>query len=194
MTCTPKPEPESCLECESFNALMVSLSAKKEENSGEWEEEIKARSGEKITFLLVIANSSQEDFDNISLKVELPSEIIYKDDLKIGEESSEENITESFYIDSLSGGAMTTVVFKGEVSLEIEEGEKSVTASANKEDLSVSDSVKVVFEKSPEPSPAAAAVSAAGFSLGGLLKKWYFWVLLILGIIVVFYFIISRNK
>jgi len=195
VTCAPEPEPESCPECESFNALMVSLLAEKEENSGEWKEEIRAKLGEKITFLLVITNSSQEDFDNISLKVELPPEIIYKDNLKIGEEFSEESITESFYIDSLSGGAMTTVIFEGEVSSEIEEGEKNVTASASKEDLSISDSVKVIFEKSPELSPAtAAAVSAAGFSLGELLKKWYFWVLLILGIIIVFYFIISRNK
>lgn len=183
------PEPESCLECESFSALMTSLFVKKEESSGEWEEEIKAKPGEKIDFLLVVANSSQEDFYNIALKVELPQEIIYKNNLKIGEEPSEQDITESFFIDSLSGGAIKTIVFKGEVSSEIEEGEKNIIASVSTEDLSIPDLVKVVFERSSEPSPIASVASTAGFSLGELLKKWYFWALLILGLFILFYLI-----
>jgi len=179
---TPEPEPEFSLKCDDNNVLMLSLLGKKENSSEEWKKDVKAAPGQRIDFLLIIANSSSQDLDGIGVKVELPHEIIYRGNLKIGESSSEKNISEGFDIGYLSSGAIETISFKGEVSSEIEAEEKYVVGSVNIENLSISDSTKVAFEK---PREQMAAV-AASFSLKELLKKWYFWALLILGIIVLF--------
>jgi len=181
----PEPEPEFSLKCDDGNALMLSLLGRKENSSEEWKKDVKAAPGQRIDFLLIIANSSSEDLDGVGVKVELPQEIIYRGNLKIGESSSEENISEGFNIGYLSSGAIETITFKGEVSSDIGAEEKYVVGSVNIENLSISDSTKVAFEKPKEQMAAAAAT----FSLKELLKKWYFWALLILGIIILFYLI-----
>ena len=169
---------------------MLSLLGKKENSSEEWKKDIKTAPGQRIDFLLIIANSSSENLDGVSVKVELPNEIIYRGNLKIGESSSEENISEGFNIGFLSSGAIETVSFKGEISSEIEAEERYVVGSVNIENLSISDSTKVAFEK---PQEQLAAV-AASFSLKELLKKWYFWALLIFGIIILFSLIKAFSK
>lgn len=174
------------------NELMILLLGRKEDSSDEWKKEIKANWGEKIDFLLVVANTCQQDFNNVMVKVEIPQEIIYQGDLKIGENFSEENINEGLNVGFFSSGTMKTITFKGEVSSGVEQGQRDVVGTANIEDLSSSDSIKIVFEK---PAQEAAQeqtqeqIAAAALTLKSLLRKWYFWVLLVLGVITSFYLI-----
>lgn len=181
----PKLEPKRYLKCDDDNALMLSLFERKENSSEEWKKDIKAAPGERIDFLLIITNSSSEDLKDVNVKVELPQEIIYRGNLKIGENPSEENISKGFNIDYLPSGAIETIIFKGEVASEIEVEERDIIGMINIENLFISDSdsTKIAFEK---PQEQMATTVAASLSLKELLKKWYFWALLILGIIVLF--------
>ena len=163
--------------------LMVSILEKREGSSSKWEKEIKVDSGENIDFLLVVMNKGKEGLKNVTLRMEFPKEVIYKDNFKINGDSLEGNIESGLNIGTFSPGMIKTIVFQGEASSGIEIGEKDIDVHITAGDLSVSDSVKISFEGIQKQK------AAIGTTLKSFLGKWYNWILVILGIVILFYFI-----
>jgi len=162
---------------------MVSILEKREGSSSRWEKEIKVDSGENIDFLLVVMNKGKEGLKNVTLRIEFPKEVIYKDNFKINGDSLEGNIESGLNIGTFSPGMIKTIVFQGEASSGIEIGEKDIDVHITAGDLSVSDSVKISFEGIQKQK------AAIGTTLKSFLGKWYNWILVILGIVILFYFI-----
>ncbi len=143
--------------------------------------------GEKVDFLLVVANGGEGSLNDVVVKTELPEEIVYEGDLKVDGGANSGDIKAGVNIGSLPEGGVRIISFVGEAkSVNIKAGEKEIVGIANAGNLSDSDSVKITFQK----STAVAGVGLAAIKF--FVQKWYFWVLAVLLAIFLFFTIFRR--
>lgn len=186
--CDCPETPCSCPQDSKTGCLTISVLGKKEKEPIQWLKNLDMNSGEGIDFLVVVTNGGQKTINDVIVKAEIPSEITYEGDLKIDGASSGGDLKTDINIGSLSAGIVKTISFRGKVqSGEIKAGEKEVIGIVKAENLSDSDSVKIVF-KTQGKFPAMGLLATIKF----FTQKWYFWILAVLVFLFLFFVIFRR--
>jgi len=177
----------SCSEDCTTTCATVSILAKKEKEPIQWVKNLELSSGEKIDFLMVIANGSEQTLKDVVVKTEIPEGIVYKGELKIDGSSSKGDITSGIELGDLSPSAVKTIAFKGIIPSDYsEKGEKEIVGTIKTEKFSNSDSLRITLKGSKGFSGAGLA------AIGFLVRQWYFWVLVIIALIFLFFFAFRR--
>lgn len=161
----------------------ISFLGKEGGSSSGWNKDVEVGFGKNIDFLLIIANSGNKELKNLSLNITFPKGIKYEDDLKIDGVPIKKDFSNGLKLDSIPSNVIKTITFKATESSVPKNGEENVLVEAKKENLSVSDSIKISFKKF-QNQEANAMVGLKSF-----FGKWYNWVLAILGVIVLSSFI-----
>ncbi|MFH1656671.1 MAG: hypothetical protein ABH956_02770 [Candidatus Nealsonbacteria bacterium] len=171
------------------NGVIIEVLGKKEITDIEWKQEFEADPGDMLDFLIIISNSTEEDIDDLIVKIDLPSEIDYNRDLNSEGEFYSGRINKGINIGSVSADSIKTITFKAKVDpeeiAEFDGDELSVDVTVEKDDYSGSDSVIVYFDDVPK------STASVGFNLWSVLKSWYLLFLTIL-IITLSFFIFRK--
>ncbi len=177
----------SCSQDCKAGCFTVSILGKRQNEPLQWLKNLDIKPGEKVDFLLVVANGGEGSLNDVVVKTELPEEIVYEGDLKVDGGANSGDIKAGVNIGSLPEGGVRIISFVGEAkSVNIKAGEKEIVGIANAGNLSDSDSVKITFQK----STAVAGVGLAAIKF--FVQKWYFWVLAVLLAIFLFFTIFRR--
>ncbi len=156
--------------------LTISFLGKKEKNGAEWKEEFIANPQDMVDLLMIISNNGEEALNNVSIKVDLPKELIYKNNLKIDGASLSGDISSGIVLASLAPKSIKTLTFKGQIVqeklIDLPKTDIGLIASANVQNLSASDSATIKFGKFASlPTGEANALAA----LKSMLKGWLIW-------------------
>ncbi|MDD2731956.1 MAG: hypothetical protein PHI53_02040 [Candidatus Pacebacteria bacterium] len=171
-------------DCGSLS-LNILLYGKREQDPLEWKKDIGLGLREKVDILLSVLNNTTEDFDNVIVKADIPKEIIYKGELKIGDSQIEGDITEGINIGFLSANSEKRITFKGEVSPNAVLNTKiELIGSARVADFLSSDSMNVAIEEMKKDE-----------GVWGFIKKWYYLLILILLVLAfLFYQLFKKSE
>jgi hypothetical protein len=157
--------------------LSISVLAK-EEKAKDWKEEVSFKAGEKFDVRLLVKNNSQRDFIGVTVRAEIPQEIIYERNLKIDDQDSRSDIRYGLDLGFFPANTEKSITFKVSASSKIKtKTELEIKGVVEAENLTASAGSKIIIEK---PSGGA---------------KWYWWLLalLIIGGIV-FAFLVLKGE
>ena len=170
--------------------IIIEILARPVADSEDWKESFEIMPGQEIEFLIILVNSRDKALENVNVKVILPAEIDYKDDLKVKQDFYDGDITQGINIDSLSPGIIKMITFKGEINSDNlpDEGKKEmlVQGISTVNDSSASDSLTITSEKISED-----IVTGQEVEQDSIFKKWYIW--LLIALIVVFLIFIFKK-
>jgi hypothetical protein len=177
----------SCPQDCKIKGLTISFLGKLENQPIEWREEIEVKPQDKVDFLITISNNGEETLKDLTVKVNLPPEIVYKNETKLEGKHLAGDLREGINLEEILPRATKTLTFKGEIASEEfikpEKKELNVVANVTTEKLSASDSVKFVFQR----KGFGITIGNITAALKDVLKRWIIWLLLILfGIVAIF--------
>ncbi len=177
--------------------------AKKQEDGIEWKKELSVSPQDMIDFMLIIANSGEQNLNNVSVKVNLPRDVIYKNQLKLDGSGISGDVVSGITISNLSAKGIKTITFAGQVNQEkfIDFGTTQIDmiASVNAENLSASDPIVLKLEKFSKTPIGDISMIA---SIKGILKGWLWWIALVLFVLIalflggfyLLFFLIRRRR
>ena len=118
----------------------------------DWHNEIQASFLDELEFKIEIVSNSNVQLENITIKDNLPSKILYQGDLKINGVSNSNNITsQEINIGNLDSGQLKTITFKAQIASKdnfdygITDLINTVVAYNNK--ISKTDTCKIIVKK-----------------------------------------------
>lgn len=168
------------LDCKT-TGLSISFLSKKQKNGIEWKKELFVSPQDMIDFMLIIANNGEQNLENIFVKVNFPSDIIYKNQLKLDGNNISGDPVSGIAISNLPTKGIKTITFSGQVNQEkfIDFGTTQINmiASVNAQNLSASDSIVLKLEKFAKTPIGNANMIA---SIKDILKGWLWWIALVL--------------
>ncbi len=168
------------------NRIDILLLVKKAKDE-KWSKVVSSRFGDYIDFLIIITNNTEKNFPNVGLKIDLPKDVVYQNDLKVSEGFYKGDLVNGLFLDVLKSGEVKTISFKAVSSfLTVEDKEviEKVILRANIGGLAISSNqVEVVFNSSKKQVAAISAWAKKFFS------NWQNWIWLILGLLFVVFLI-----
>jgi len=154
----------SCAKDCSVIGLAVNILGKKEDNSIQWTKIFDASANQGLNFLVVVSNGQEETMRNVSVKTDLPSDIIYNGNLTLDGAPYAGDIREGISLGDLTSKTVRTLTFSGKVADKPERTDTSILATVTTSSGSSSDNVRITL-----PRGSIIATSKAGLaSLAGL--------------------------
>ncbi len=174
------------------SALSISLFAKKDSGSNQWQKTAQVGPNSQVYFMISATNTSTTPIDNVSVSANIPSEISSLGNLQVNGVAVSGDIVSGINIGSVAPASAKLVTFEGKTQTISAAGAKQATATSNVSGATThSDSVSINFN----PAQAAAAISntpAATTGFWGFLKRWYLWILG--GLVLIFLFIVVFKR
>ncbi len=162
--------PQDC----KIQGLTISFLAKKGKNDTQWREElVDLDKNERVDFLIVVSNKGEEKLENVSIKIDLPPEVIYQDALDVQGEYYAGDINSGINIGNLDPGDIKTIAFVGKTSKDISKARVSIVATVSGNGISASDNLILRFKESLFGKAAAGGSTI----IGSLVGHWYIWLL-----------------
>jgi len=162
---TPCGCPADC----KISGLSVSVLCKEAGESTDWSKDIKASPSSKLDVLLVVTNSGQDDLEDVSVEVNLPKELKYQNDLKIGGDAYKGDIA-LVNVGDLSSGSSKTITLGVLTGRILDDSDFSIAGTVSDGNLKSSDSVKISLAGTGA-SGIAAVFSGTAFSI----SQWQNW-------------------
>ena len=145
---TPPPVPFTPI----INLDIVKTVKNLSQKDTDWHNEIQASFLDELEFKIEIVSNSNVQLENITIKDNLPSKILYQGDLKINGVSNSNNITsQEINIGNLDSGQLKTITFKAQIASKdnfdygITDLINTVVAYNNK--ISKTDTCKIIVKK-----------------------------------------------
>lgn len=135
----------SCSQDCGVIGLAVTIFGKKENEPVQWLKTVSSSAGQKFDFLVVVSNGQDSPMNNVTLKTDLPPEIIYQGDLKLDANSYDGDIRTGINLGTLAAKAVRTLTFKGEVAADLSRTEADLIATVITLSGSSADNVKMLF-------------------------------------------------
>lgn len=107
---------QSCAQDCNVIGLAVTIFGKKENDPVQWTKSFSADASQNLDFLLVVSNGLDTAMNNVSVRTDLPSEILYKGDLKLDGNDYSGDIRSGVSLGSLAPRSTRTLTFKGQVA------------------------------------------------------------------------------
>jgi len=172
--------------------LAVSLFAKKDSTSLQWDKNIQLGQNETVYFMVTLNNNSNSQIDNIAVSVNIPSEISYLGNLKIDDVAISGDIVSGINIGSVQAMGRKTITFEGKTqTFAIQEQKQAVANIINSAEFNQSDSISINFDAS-QTSSASISSSPASTGILEFLKHWFMWI--IVALVLVFLFVVVFRR
>ncbi|MFA7385548.1 MAG: hypothetical protein WCZ99_01220 [Candidatus Paceibacterota bacterium] len=155
------------------NPLSISILARKDKE-GDFKQELEVENENKIDFLAVVKNISDQQIDDVSIVISPQKGVNfsnYKEEIKI----------------ILGGQKSETFLFYGEIT-NSEEEEFIVEAKVQGGDFKDFSEVKLIRKNN------GFSLAAIGPAMSGLFKKWYFWLIFLIIMFLLFYFFRRKRQ
>lgn len=175
--------------------LIISIFGKKESEPLQWQKTVSAVVDDKIDFLITAKNISGSEIDNVFIKASTNDNILYTDNLKIDNSSSNENIFSGVNIGTIAQNSSKAITFTGTVKSQNPIEIIGVVTSSNT--LSDLDSFTINSVPAKDQDISQNQVNPATASIVGnpainFFKKWYVWGIAIVVIGILFFVIFRR--
>lgn len=186
---TPCSAPSDC-KASTGGGLDTSTFCEVESTSANWSKNITVTAGQNISCLIIIKNTSATSINDVTVRADIPVEIVGTSELKIDGKAFNGNITSGINLGNFSSNVSKTIVFEGKTQSPITQvSAKQIIGIASSGALSSSDSLVINFQ----PTVAGAATaSLESSSFAEFFKRWYIWILIALVLIFLFIVIFRR--
>ncbi len=182
--------PSDCKISASANGLSISLFAKQDLNSAQWQKTADVGSNSQIYFMISTTNNSTAQIDNVNISANIPMEISSLGNLQLNGVPVAGDIVSGINIGSVAPASSKSITFEGKTQVISGPATKQAAVTSNVSGTTQTDSVSITLS----PAQAAATVSntpvASGFT--EFLKRWYLWILG--AVVLVFLFIIVFKR
>jgi len=165
----------SCPEDCQIQNLSLSILGKEEGISGQWKEKISTQPGKKLDILVILANNSPQTLKDVQLKILLPSQLEYQDNLQVNGSPIIGDLTQGIIIQSLSPGDIKTITFQAQVKKQISIQDVDVIVEASTKDFKQTDNLEINIQGQATAQISTSLIAALG--LNELIKKWILWLL-----------------
>ena len=190
--------PDDCKEVQIADVsqiLSTSFFVKKDYSSQQWDKSVQLEQNATVYFMLVVANGSNFQADNVTASVNIPSEISYLGNLEIDGVAISGDIVSGIEIGSVQPMAKKTITFEGKTQIfEINDQQKA-TASISSGQISQSDSISIIFDNSIS-NTAGITSNTASEGIMGFLERWGLWIIagaILVGLFMVIFKRLSGN-
>ena len=170
--------------------LQVLLLVKKE-SDGDYQSMVSVANGEKINFKLVFSNNSLFSMDGLTMVVDIPADIEYSDNFKIDGVQSQIDPMRPVSFGTIFTGVSKEITFDGIASQTAKVAGLSVIATVSTSSVYNTASAQVDIGQVQQVKDNFAAALGAS-SIAMFFKKWFWWVLLGIVLVVLFIFIFQR--
>jgi hypothetical protein len=160
--------------------LVLSFLAKKTSEPTEWRESLTAGANNKVDFMMIVTNGTGNSYDNVQVRADMPSDVIYEDDLKVDGNNFAGDIRNGVYIGQIPAGKVKTITFRGRIASanELSGVNATVNGAATVNNLSAQDSVEFTLQYQ--------RAAAAGIWM--FFTNWILWFVLLLLVLLVLLF------
>ncbi len=140
---------QSCSQDCNVIGLAVTIFGKKENDPVQWAKSFGASADQDLDFLLVVSNGLDTVMNNVSVKTDLPSELLYRGGLKVDGNDYTGDVRSGITLGSLAPKSTRTITFKGKVadSNSIFRSEADALATVTTSSGSSQDTTRVVLNR-----------------------------------------------
>ena len=187
---TTATSPNDCKENITAD-LSVKFFSRKDINAISWDKVIQVGPNGNIYFLIIIKNNSTTTpVDNITVSVNIPSEISLLGNLKIDNVATAGDIVSGINISSLPANVSKTITFEGKTQTFTSSGDKQAIINISAGGITQSDSTTISLNPGQQAASVSSAPGASGFM--EFSKRWYLWILVAVVLILLFIIIFRR--
>jgi len=184
--------PNDCKEqiVPSFGGLDISIFCGIKNNTIDLSKNITVVADQIINCLIIVKNTSASLINDVSVRVDIPEEIISTSQLKIDGMVIDGNITSGINAGNFLPNMLKIIIFEGKTrSLFTQTSAKQITGIASSGAFSSSDPLTINFQ----PIVAnTTTTSLESFSFLEFMKRWYIWILIAIVLIFLFFVIFRR--
>ena len=177
------------------NGLSASFFIKQNSDSNQWQKTAEINSDSLVYFMISATNASNAQIDNVNVSANIPNEISSLGNLKLNGVPITGDIVSGINIGSVAPTNTKLITFEGKTQSISAVATKQAVATVNASGAIQTDPVSINLNpKTGQNQAVAAAVSKAPVATGfmAFIKKWYIWILVGLGLILIFIVVYKR--
>ncbi len=189
--CKNKTMPSVSAVVAPLGVLDISVFCGIKDNNFNFSKNITVVADQTINCLVIVKNTTTSPVNDITVRADIPTEIINTSELKIDGLSFNGNITSGINIGNFTPNLSKIITFEGKVqSLITQVSAKQTTGIISSGNLSASDSLTINFQPIIAGNITAPVADSSPFVK--FLKRWYIWILSAIVLFFLFLIIFKR--